>query len=341
MNLKTLLGAAAFGALIATLSLTPQTAEAKKKIKIKHGTLAPKGSPWDKALRRMGRRWKEASDGQIRFKIYAGAVAGDEADMLRKMRIGQLQSATLTSIGLSRLTKSIMAWQMPMLMNSYAELDYVREKMGAEMEAELEKTGFIVLHWGDAGWVQFFSKNKDLSPAALKQQPMYMWSGDPDADAVVKSAGLKTVPLSNTEVMSALQTGMVTWYPTTPLYALSSQWFGLTKHMLTINWAPLNGATVISKKAWDKIDPALQEKLLKIAREEGFKIQKEIRSLDKKAVKAMVDRGLVVEKPTPAQLATWKKMAAQTYVGFRGKIVPAAMFDEVQRLAAEYRKAHP
>lgn len=341
MNITPTFRIAALGAATLLLSLTPNAAEAKKKIKIKHGTLAPKGSPWHKALSRMGRRWKEASDGQIRFKIYAGAVAGDEGDMLRKMRIGQLQSATLTSIGLARLTKSIMAWQMPLMMRSYAELDYVREKMGATMEAELEKTGFVVLQWGDAGWVQFFGKHKDMSPEALKKQPVYMWSGDPDADAVVKSAGLKTVPLSNTEVMSALQTGLVEWFPTTPLYALSSQWFGLSKFMLRINWAPLNGATVISKKAWDKIDPALREKLLKIAREEGFTVQKQIRALDAKAVKAMRDRGLVVEEVSAKDQATWQKMAEKTYVGFRGKIVPAPMFDEVQRLVLEYRKAHP
>lgn len=322
------------------LWLAPSPAEAAKPIRIKHGTLAPKGSPWYVAMERMAQRWKEVSNGRVRFKIYAGGVAGDEGDMLRKIRIGQLHAANLTSIGMARITKASMAWQMPMMIHSYAELDALREEMGPRMEEELGKAGFVVLHWGEAGWVNFFSKTDDFRPEALQKARMYMWSGDPDSDAIVKAAGFRTVPLSNTEVMSALQTGMVDWYMTTPLYALSSQWFGLSKAMYALPWTPLNGATVISKKLWDSIEPELREKMMAIAREEGKRVSAEVRALDEKAVEAMKKRGLKIIQPTAKEIAAWQAIAEKAYPALRGKVVPADLFDESQRLSKAYRKSH-
>lgn len=337
MNRHTsLLTAATIAAGIMAMS---GAAEAKTKIKL--GTLAPEGSPWFNAIKRVGQRWKEASKGKVDLKIYPGGVAGDEGDMLRKIRIGQLQAGTVTSIGLGRITRSTIALQIPMMIQSYEELDYVRDRMAPEIEKKLGEAGFVVLNWGDAGWVHYFSKDKGVTPDDFRKMKLFVWSGDPEAEKAWRSAGFNPVPMSSTDVLSGLQTGLIDSFATTPLYALSSQWFGLAKHMVPLPWAPLNGATIISKKTWESIDPALRAELAKIAVEEGEAMKREIRELGPKAVQAMKDRGLEVHEPTKAQLDLWQAAAEGAYPTVRGKVVDEADFDKVQALVREYRARSP
>ena len=329
--------AAAVALAACALMLAPSPASAKKRIKIKLGTLAPEASAWYDGLRRIGDRWKDASKGRIRFKIYAGGIVGDEGDLIRKMKIGQLQAATITGVGLQRLTPATMAWQVPMAIQSYEELDYVREKMGPMVKKELEAAGFVVLHWGDAGWVHMFSKTPAKTPDEFAGLKLYTWSEDPESEAAWKAAGFRPVPLSATEVLSSLQSGLVDWYVTTPLFALSSQWFGLTPHMVQVRWSPLNGATVMTKKAFDKLPEDLREELMTIAAEEGEKTKAAVRSLDQKAIEAMVARGLKVTPATPELVEKWRKRIEGAYPSIRGKVVPEPYFDEVFRLTKEFR----
>ncbi len=324
--------------LCAALLFAASPAEAGRKVKIKHGTLAPEGSPWHTAMLRMGKRWKKASKGKVRLKIYPGGVAGDEGDMLRKIHIGQLQSATLTGIGLGRIARSTVALQVPMMFQSYEELDYVRDQIEPRLLADLEKAGFIVLNWGDAGWVHFFSKDPGSTPDHFRQWKMFLWAGDPESEEAFKAAGFQPVPMSSTDVMSGLQSGLISWYGTTPLFALSSQWFGLTKHMVAVKWSPLNGATIISKKAWEKIPAELRPALMKIAKEEGAAVRKEVRELGAKAISAMKDRGLKVIEPDAKTVAEWQKAAELGYPVIRNKVVSADLFDQVKTLTEAFRK---
>lgn len=322
--------------LAAALFAAP-SAHAEKDLKIKLGTMAPEGSPWFNSLQRMAQRWKEVSGGKVTVKVYPGGVAGDEGDMVRKIRIGQLHAATVTGVGLGRIHRATYALQLPMAMQSYEELDYVRDRLGPEIAGELEKGGVVVLSWGDAGWVHFFSKTPANTPAELRKLKMFLWSGDPEAEAAWRAAQFNPVPMSATDVMSGLQTGLIEWYGTTALFAMTSQWANQTPNMVKINWAPLNGATVISKSEWDKVDPALKPKLLEIAKEEGDKLKLEIRKLGEDAVATLKDKNMKVYEPTPADVAEWQKVAEAAYPKIRGPVVPEHYFDEVLRLAKEYR----
>ena len=309
-----------------------------KKIRIKLGTLAPEGSPWFDGVHRIGARWKKATHGDVVLKVYPGGVAGDEDDMLRKIRIGQLHAASVTGIGLSRITRDTLALQIPMMIRSYDELDYLRAQMGPRIRAKLREEGFVVLHWGDAGWVHFFSKKPVSTPEELAKLKLFVWSGDPASEAAWKAAGFNPVPMSATDVLSGLQTGLVESFATTPLYALTSQWFGLASNMVEVRWAPLNGATVVSTKVWDQIPAEQQATLLEISEDEGKRAMKEVRELGTKAVKAMTDRGLKVTSVTPAQEKAWQSVAEKAYATIRGQVVEAETFDEVQRLIRAYRQ---
>src|SRR3990170_3921820 len=116
-------------------------------------TLAPEGSSWYRVLQEMGEEWKKVSGGAVSLRIYPGGVAGDEDAMIRKMRVGQIQAAAITGIGLAYLERSFYALHIPMMYASDEEFDYVRDRYAPVLERKLEEKGFIVLNWGDAGWV--------------------------------------------------------------------------------------------------------------------------------------------------------------------------------------------
>jgi TRAP-type C4-dicarboxylate transport system substrate-binding protein len=146
------------------------------------------------------------------------------------------------------------------------------------------------------------------------------------------------VPMSSTDMLSGLQTGLIEALATTTLFALTTQWYTYAKNMVAVKWAPLNGATVMSKSKWDEMkevgDPA---EFMRIAEEEVAKTNLEVREQGDKAIKAMKDKGLTVHDPTPAELADWEKAAQIAYPTLKEKVVPAKFFDETQRLVNEYR----
>ncbi|MEE9194937.1 MAG: TRAP transporter substrate-binding protein DctP [Alphaproteobacteria bacterium] len=304
---------------------------------IKLGTLAPKGSPWHKAIQDIAEAWKKDSNGSIRVRIYAGGVSGDEPDMTRKMRIGQLHAASMTGAGLMSISQEIQALQMPMMFRSDQELDYVRERMAPRLEGALAAKGFIVLNWVDAGWVYFFTKKPVVTLDDLKPLKLFAWVGETAHIGGWRDAGFHPIPLPATEIHTALQSGLIQALPTTPIAALSFQWFGQAKHMTDVKWAPLVGATLITKRKWRRIPKALRTAMMKTARVVGNRLQASIRSLGAKAVEVMKKHGLQVHPVPPSAVSAWEKGASKAYGSIIGKIVPADVVAEVERLRDEYR----
>jgi len=308
---------------------------------VKMATLAPEGSSWYRVLQEMGEDWKKASGGAVTLRIYPGGVAGDEDAMIRKMRVGQIQAAAITGIGLAYLDRSFYALHIPMMYASDEEFDYVRDKYAPVLEKHLEEKGFVVLNWGDAGWVHFFSKSPVVTPAEAKALKLFMWSGDTTLLQLYKETGFHPVPLSTTDLLPSLQTGMVNGFSSTPLASLAFQWFGLAPNMADLRYAPLTGATVIEKGAWEKIPAELRQKLLEASHAAGKKLRDEIRRLNQEALGVMVKNGLKVHKVPPEVQAQWRKMVEDVYPEVRGKIMPAEAFDAVKKYRDEYRAAHP
>jgi len=328
-------------AFVLLLLMVLQGSRLAAQTTIKLGTLVPKGSPWYDILKEMGEKWKTESGGSVQLKIFAGGIAGDESDMVRKLRIGQLQSAAVTTVGLGSIDQATVALQIPLAFNSYEELDYVRDRIAPRLEAILLQRGFVVLNWGDAGWVHFFVQSPTVHVSDVRGMKLFTWAGDPAAVELWKDSGFHPVPLATTDVLPALQTGLINTYVTTPIFALSSQWFPFTKYMIDVKWAPLTGATIINKSAWDKIPTAMQPVLMKSAKEAGVKLRLEIRNKEKDAIDAMVKRGLHVLPLSAAEEKEWVDLAHNGYARIRGNLVPADFFDEVIKLRDDYRKSKP
>jgi TRAP-type C4-dicarboxylate transport system substrate-binding protein len=224
-----------------------------------------------------------------------------------------------------------------MMFRSLDEVDYVREKMAPELTRRFQEKGFVVLCWGDAGWVHFFSKNPLVHPADLKRMKIFSWDGDTNQEAVWRSGGFRPVPLDMSNVLPGLQTGLIDAIAIIPFQALAGQFYTSARHMLAINWVPLAGGVVITKKAWDALPPATQQALLQAGREASEEIKSKSRTESEQAVEAMKKRGLTVHPATPELEAEWRKEVELFYPQIRGRMVPAEKFDEVRRLLQEYR----
>lgn len=262
-----------------------------------------------------------------------GGELGEEPDIITKMRINQIQVGVVTVVGLSKIDKAMNVLSIPMLYKDYKESDYVRSKMQPILEQRLEAKGFKVLNWGEAGWVYFFGKTPILTPDDLKKMKLFVWGDDADTMNIWQSAGFSPIPLSSTDILPNLQTGMINCFDTTPILALSSQWFGLAKQMTNMKWCPLIGATIITTQAWNKIPMASRPALLKAAAVADKRFRDEIRANSDKAIDAMKEHGLVVHDITPEQHDQWEKLFQSVYPQIAGTLIPK----DIMEMAVKYR----
>jgi TRAP-type C4-dicarboxylate transport system substrate-binding protein len=323
------------GILLLLAGLTSSTA-AGERLVIKLATLAPKDSTWHKILETMGEKWKKASAGEVQLRIFAGTL-GDESDIMRRIRVGQLQAAAVTTVGLGTVDASTQALHVPLAFASHEELDYVQSRIAPRMEKALHDKGLVVLNWGDAGWVHFFTKAPVARPSDLKKLKIFVWATGASSDDIWKDKGFQPVSLSAVDILPGLQTGMISAIQAPPLAALANQWFAFTKYMTDLQWAPLTGATIISRKTWDQVPAQLQPEFLKAAGEAGAQLQTEIRKLEKEALDAMTKRGLQIVPVPPDAAKEWATMVESIYPRIRGEMIPPEYFDEVLRLRNEYR----
>jgi TRAP-type transport system periplasmic protein len=312
--------------------------QAQQQTTLRLATLAPRGTSYVESLTAMGEKWRQAPGGGIKLIIYPDGTMGTEADMVRRMRIGQIQAALLTADGLSEIDPSVSVLQkMPMVYRSLDEAEYIRVQMQPEIEKRLAAKGFVALNWGDAGWVRFFSTNPASTPDEYKKLKIFVTADDNDEIEIMKAAGYKPVALEWSDALVSLQTGLINAVPVTPFLALAGQYNTVTHHMLEINWAPLIGGMVITKQAWDSLPEPTRNAMRDAAVEAGKQIQARSRQESDEAVAAMQKRGLQVHALTPEAEAEWVKLAETVYPQIRGKMVPEDIFDEVQRLLAQYR----
>jgi TRAP-type C4-dicarboxylate transport system substrate-binding protein len=309
-------------------------------LSIKLGSLAPDGSPWDKALKEMAVEWKRISGGKIKVKIYPGGIAGDEQDMIRKMRLGQIHAAGITGVGLSRIARPILTIHYPLLFKDKDELQYVLDRMKPDFEKMLEEKGFKIIMWSTIGWVHFFSKKPVRTPDDLRAQKMFVWAGDTEGVQAWKEMGFQPIPLAMTDMMSSLQSGMVNAFTANPLSAASYQWFALANNMCALKWAPLLGGIVVSERTWKKIPDDLHPKLIRSAQKIGATLQDEIEAADAEAIEVMKKHGLVINEVSEKQYQQWKELVEAGAKKLIGTSLHGPTLKKIKQYLIEYRTRH-
>ncbi len=326
--------------LLASLALlsTPAAQAQAQAIVIKLGTSAPQGSPWHKLLKEAAQGWDNISSGRVKLKIFAGGTMGNEGDMVTKMKLGQLQSAALTSIGLHEITPEPMVLDLPMFLETREQKESILAVYAPKLEAALLAKGYVVLNWSEIGFVRFFSTQSRNTLAKMQAGKLFVWDGDPASAAAWKAGGFNSVVLSATDIIPSMQTGLIDTVAYPPAVALAIRLNDKAKYMSDLKWSSLTGAMVVTKKAWDQVPPELRPSLLKVARQLGQQTVQDARKTEDDSIAKMKMQGLT--EVTISDKPAWRKKVEDTYGVIRGKVVPEGTFDEVLKLVMDYRAAH-
>ncbi|MBF0433590.1 MAG: TRAP transporter substrate-binding protein DctP [Fibrobacteria bacterium] len=316
--------------LLSTLLVSPLIGGSK--VTLKWGSLAPEGTPFYDIIHQINNEWQEMTQGSVKMKIYAGGIAGAEPDMIRKMKIGQLHGASMSITGLALIDRSVNALQMPCLIRSEEELSYYLTGLKPLIEERFEKQGYIPLCYTNLGKLYFFTTKKTTSIEELKKMKLCTFSTEKNSKAVWLNAGFTVINVNSSEVLAALQTGMLDGFIHSPLYALSMQWFAKAKYMIEVNYGYGLAASVITKKKWDKIDPQLQPQLLAAAEELNKKNLIEINKLNEKAIPTMKQYGLEVYSPPKEEEYLWIESLMNTYPQVKGNLIPDDVYEKMMAL---------
>lgn len=323
---------------LALLAL-PALAGAEDKKPVRLATLAPKGSSLHKILLAMGERLRSAPEGGVKLMIYSDGTMGGEAEVVRKMRVKQLQAGLLTAAGLEQIDDSINALQnLPLVFRDLEEVSLVRDRLAPLLKKRFAEKGFVLLFVGDIGFVRFFSKQPLRTPEDLKKTRLFTQPGDVQQVDLMKSLGLNPQPLEPTDILPALQTGLIDCVPMIPFYAQVGQFYKPAPYMLDLEWAPLVGGCVVLKEVYDALPPATRAAVDQIALETGNQVMARDRVESQESIAAMKAGGLNVIQPTPQELATWRAFLQPVYPRLRGTQVPAELYDAVMETLRLHRE---
>jgi len=261
---------------------------------IKFATVAPEGTSWMEVMKEYDAAVRKESGGRLGFRIYPGGVQGDEKDVLRKIRLGQLHSAGITGVGIGEIAPRLRVLDAPFLFASYEEVDHIHEVFEEEFARAFEEGGYVLLGWAEVGFVYVFSNVPVRKREDLKNVKMWTWEGDPVAEATFKALEVNPIPLSINDVLTSLQTRLIDGIYAPPMAAIGLQWWSRVKYLLQYPLANSSGAVVIQKKYFDALPDDLKEILLRNGKSFMRKLTLRSRNDNAKAIETLTQRGITV-----------------------------------------------
>ena len=328
---------AGLGFITLVLFVAPANPMAKTLV-IKLATLAPEGSSWIEAFNSIDKEVRQKTDKQVRFKFYPGGVLGDEKDMLRKMHIGQIHGAALTSSGLSAIFNEMDVFQIPFLFQSHAEVDHVLNEMEAFFRKGFDKNGYVLLGWSEGGFVHLMSTKPVATLDELRKVKVWTWEDSPMTKMIFDEAGVSAIPLSVPDVLVGLQTGLVDVVYAPPSGAIALQWFTKTKYLTDVNLIYLIGGVVMKKKVFNKMSPAHQNILMGAFRRQVAHLKTVIRKENQEAVEVMVKHGVKIISPSLEQVTEFKAVSEKAVQRMVDKNFSKKIKDEIRSKLEAYRK---
>lgn len=305
---------------------------------IRLASTAPEASPWGAALNRLAADWQRISNGRVTLQIFHNGIAGDETDVLRKMRIGQIQAGVFTSAGMGILSPEVMTLSMPMLIRSDDELDYVFDALKGDLEQAISRNRFTVLGWSKAGWIYFFSSRPVRVPQELRSVRLAASAEDPELLQAFRLMGYQAFPIAPPELLTALNSGMVEGFYSSPIAAAGFQWFGRAPYMLDLQVAPFLGSIVISDRAWSRVPNNLKPRLLAAVETHISGLDSTVQQLETEAISVMTGFGLTTVTPTDAERRQWFSEFDRSLELTVGPVFHEGTYQAIQRHLQTFRR---
>ena len=327
--------------LLLAFSLAFSNSSIAKTYVLKFATLMPTGTAWSKILDDWTKELEEKSNGRIKVRMYSGGVMGDEPDVLRKIRKGQLHGGLFTGYGIGRIYSPARVLEMPFLFKNLNESDYVREQIMPEIEAGFRESGFELLGWPEVGFIHFFSTKRITSIDDIRNLRIWLWQGDPLGEAFFKAANIDPIPLSIMDVYTQLSArhGSIDTVYTSTFGAIALQWYSKLKYATHIPLTNGIGGIVVSNRFYNKLPADLQQ-LLKTS---GKKMSDEIRLNAREENRKSIG---ILEKNGIEFMFDWDEVNMDEILAIRDDAatyleqtdyIPAVMFARTTKLLTDYR----
>lgn len=338
MNFSSPVPGTAAGLVLALCLAFPAAAGAETVIKF--ATLAPEGSTWMKVMKQFSTELSSATQGRVKFKFYAGGVSGEDRDVARKIRLGQLHAAGFTGVGLGEIAPEIRVLDTPFLFKTPAEIDHVYASFDAEFRKIFEAKGYILLGWAEVGNVYMFSNSPVTRPGDLKPVKMWLWENDPVAEATFSAFRINPIPLSVTDVMTSLQTGMINGVYASPLSVLALQWHTKMKYAFSLPIANATGAVVVSKKIFDTLSAEDRKAMISLADKHLKALNAASRRDNEKSITTLKKEKISFSAPAaPDVVAAFEKMGADARRSLVSKLYSKELLDKIEGALKQFRAA--
>lgn len=326
-----------FLTLTALLTAIVGTAAAGSTVELRMASLAPAGSQRLAYLAKSAAELDKKSAGRVKLKYYASGVQGDERDLFRKLNLAQLDGAELSSLGLSLIEESIRVLELPGLLATVEELDYVADKIWPYFQAKFSKRGFVLAGRGDVGSVQLMSKNELRSTADFKAAAAWLLPEDSILKDLYKKLGVKGIALAAPGVEPALSAGSINAVYGSPLTAVSLNWHTKVRYISSVSLGHAITATVLEEDAFKKLsadDQALVSNNLRVT---SAKLRSLVRG-ETTSARAQLEKSGVTTSQSPSEfVAALDKAAQETWTDLTGKVFYKADLDLVLKYRGEYR----
>jgi TRAP-type C4-dicarboxylate transport system substrate-binding protein len=322
----------AFALAIPGSSHPAQAARAKNEIRI--ATLAPRNTDLTRGFNKIDQALRKATGGEWGIRLYPSGVAGDEKDVIRKMRVGQMDASIVTTTGLSQIVREVAVLNAPGVIPGYKELERVQKAMSKEWEKTFRENGFELVSWGESGQYRYFSNAPitNIKTDMPKMRP-WLWPESHVMKEIYNAVGAHGVPLGVPEVYGALQTKMIDSLISTSLATVALQWHSKLNHVTSETSGVLLGAMIVNKKKWDSIPEDVRKTLDEQIRKNTEGDSKTVRKNDLKSYKKLLKRGYTATKYTAQGQKEWDAMADTVRKRMTGRVFPKSLLDKVQKIA--------
>ncbi len=318
------------------LAVVPGAARvsAANEIVLKFALIVPRTPELAVEEKKYNKRLAELTNGQVQVRVYWGGAAGDEQDVIRKMRVGQIDGSPLGLDVLSQFVRECLVMQTPGLFQNYNQVDAVRKDLTPGFDEESYRNGFKALVWGDIGRLRLFSKQKITKVSDFKHVRPWLYPASQMLKEFYKQIGATGVPLGLAEVYGGMQTGMIDTFWGTSALATALQWHRTANFVSAQGLGFINGAVVVRRPAWDALPETGKKGMVDIIKERAHEGQLEIREMDDKIYKRLLERGY--KGLTPDKESEWWDAGRDLRRRLIGRVYTQQLVERAEQIALKY-----
>jgi len=305
---------------------------------IKIATIAPESSSWMKDMRAGADAIEQATEGRVKFKFYGGGVQGNDKQVQRKMRTGQLHGGAFSSGGLNRFQKDADIFALPMLFNTIEEARYVRDELEPVIRQRLEEAGYVNFGLAAAGFAYMMATQPAYTLDDLKGRKVWIPEGDPVGFAALRALGVAPVVMPVTDVMTGLQTDLLDSITAPPVGAVVFQWHTQLNYLADVPIAYVYAALLVEKRVFSRLTTEDQAVVREVMEGIYRKFDKYGVSENQEAMQALLASGLESITPDAEDVAEWREVVRQSHRQLAAEdVFDPVLYDRIESLLEQYR----